>query len=163
MLAPPLFGASLPPREQVTPPTDVVRVLGMSVLCASMTPVTSKTNTTPVVGDVYRCAPSTSANGDVHGENGRLCGTVEVLPRVITTLTRTTHPERGARTLESGKRPEIGLTKDGYWTDHNQRPLPRSWLGDAGKCEYTGRLPKSETDALVYFWATTKLLGRENQ
>lgn len=123
--------------------------------------VTSKTNTAPVLGDVYRCAPNTSANGDVHGGNKRLCGTVEVLPRVITTLTRTTHPEPGARTLESDKRPEIGLTKDGYWTDHNQRPLARTWLADAAKCEYVGRLPETETVALVKFWDTAKLLGRK--
>lgn len=76
------------------------------------------------------------------------------------TLTRTTHPEVGARTLESPEQSEIGLTKDAYWTDHNQRPLPRAWLADAAKCAYAGRLPESETSALVAFWDTTKLLGR---
>lgn len=134
--------------------------LNVSEVGASMIFVTAKTNTVPVLGDVYRCAPSTSANGDVHGGNARLCGTVELLPRSIMTLTRTTNPERGSKTLESPRQPEIGLTKDGYWTDHNQRPLPRTWLADAAKCEYVGRLPESETDALVNFWATTKLLGR---
>ena len=77
------------------------------------------------------------------------------------TLTRTTHPEPGARTLESQEMRELGLTKDGYWTDHNQRPLPHAWLADAARCAYTGRLPESETGALVAFWETTKLLGRK--
>lgn len=125
-----------------------------------MSHVPPMTNTAPVLGDVYRCAPSTSANGDVHGDSRRLCGTVELLPRSIMTLTRTTHPEVGARTLESPEQSEIGLTKDAYWTDHNQRPLPRAWLADAAKCAYAGRLPESETSALVAFWDTTKLLGR---
>ncbi len=120
----------------------------------------STVNASPVIGDVYRCAPSTSVNGDVHGSNGRLCGTVEVTSRSVMTLTRTRHPEPGARKLESPRHPEIGLTDEGFWTDQNQRPLARAWLSDASKCDYTGKLPESETDALVRFWEATKLLGR---
>lgn len=80
----------------------------------------------------------------------------------MSTLTRTTHPEPGSRTLPSPKNPAIGLTKDGYWTDRNQRPLARRWLDDPARCKYLGLLPSAQRDALVGFWNTTKMLGRGN-
>lgn len=124
--------------------------------------MTGGTKTDPEGGDVYRVSPKMSANGDKHGAKGRLSGVVETSKRAVHTLTRTTHPERNARTLYSPKKEEIGLTKDGYWTDVNQRPVPRSALDDEALCRYLGRLPEDEARALESFWATTLLLGRKN-
>lgn len=124
--------------------------------------MTRRTNTTPTLGDVYRTDPSTSASGDVHGDHGRLSAVVELMKRAVQTLTRTTHPQRGARKLESPRNPTIGLTKAGWWTDVNQRPLPRGWLADPQKCEYVGGLPESESTELVEFWKQSVLLGRKN-
>lgn len=134
----------------------------MSVMSGEMAFMTGGTKTDPECGDVYRVSPKMSANGDKHGSNGRLSGVVEVSKRSVHTLTRTTHPDKGARTLESAKNDAIGLTKDGYWTDVNQRPVPRSALADEARCRYLGRLPEDETRALGSFWATTLMLGRKN-
>lgn len=49
-----------------------------------------------------------------------------------------------------------------YWTDVNQRPVPRSALADEALCRYLGRLPEDEARALGSFWATTLMLGRKN-
>jgi hypothetical protein len=77
-------------------------------------------------------------------------------------LSRTTHPDRDARTLESPKNPELGFTKDGYWQDRNQRPVPKSFWGTK-HFMYLGRLPTSEEAALMDFWKTTNMLGRRNR
>lgn len=121
-----------------------------------------KTNTDPVEGDVYRTSPDTSASGDVHGENKRICGVVELTRRSVLTLTRTTRPEKHARKLESAKNKQMGLTKAAWWTDVNQRPLSRSWLADPARVEYLGRLPDPESRQLAEFWQMSKMLGRTN-
>lgn len=124
--------------------------------------MTGGVNTDPETGDVYRVSPKTSVNGDKHGSNGRPAAVVETSQRAVHTLTRTTHPEKNARTLRSAKNDAIGLTKEGYWTDVNQRPVPRSALAKKALCRYLGRLPEDETRALASFWATTLMLGRKN-
>lgn len=116
----------------------------------------------PETGDVYRVSPRMSANGDRHGPHARPCAVVDQNKRSIIMLTRTTHPQRGARTLASAKNEAIGLTKDGYWSDVNQRPVPRPALAKAALCHYLGRLPDDETHELKSFWATSVLLGRTN-
>lgn len=124
--------------------------------------MTGGTKTDPECGDVYRVSPKTSVNGDKHGSNGRPAAVVETSRRAVHALTRTTNPDRNARTLTSSKNDAIGLTKDAYWTDVNQRPLPRSALADEALCRYLGRLPGDETRALEAFWATSVALGRKN-
>lgn len=89
-------------------------------------------------------------------------GVVELRVRVAMTLTRTTHPDSD-RALESPKSPAIGLTRDGWWTDKNQRPIPLAWLTDASLCRYLGRLPDGEREKLLHFWKMTKALGKEGQ
>lgn len=121
-----------------------------------------KTNTDPVEGDVYRTSPDTSVSGDAHGDNKRICGVVELTPRSVLTLTRTTRPEKHARKLESAENKQMGLTKAAWWTDVNQRPLARSWLADPDRVEYLGRLPEPESTKLAEFWQMSKILGRTN-
>lgn len=120
------------------------------------------TNTDPVVGDVYRVAPETSVTGDKHGPNKRPAAVVETTRRAVQTLTRTTHPDKNARTLPSPKNDDLDLDQDAWWSDRNQRPLARSWLSEPAKCLYLGRLPEDETRALERFWDTTVSLGRKN-
>ena len=116
----------------------------------------------PEVGDVYRAFPQTSTTGDAHGENGRPVAVVELMARVATTLTRTTHPESDARTVPSPADPELGLSKDGWWTDRHQRPMPYSWFDNPDFCTYLGRLSSETTEKLVAFWEKTIALGRKN-
>ena len=125
--------------------------------------ISTTTKPEPEVGDAYRCSPKTSVNGDAHGDNKRICGVVEVMPRSVVALTRTTHPEGDARTVESPKGSVPGFTKDAWWTDRNQRPLVRAWLRDGDLCEYLGRLPQGEKEELLRFWETTKMLGLANR
>lgn len=124
--------------------------------------MTGGTKTDPEIGDVYRVSPKTSVNGDKHGSNGRPAAVVETTKRAVHTLTRTTHPEPNSRTLHSPRNDKIGLTKEGHWTDVNQRPLPRSALAKPTLCRYLGRLPEDEAHALEAFWATSVILGRKN-
>ncbi len=120
------------------------------------------TKTDPVVGDVYHVAPETSVTGDKHGRSRRPAAVVETSKRAVHTLTRTTHPDKNARTLHSPRNVELGLDKEGWWSDMNQRPLPRTWLAEAAKCLYLGGLSEDETRDLKRFWETTVSLGRKN-
>ncbi len=115
------------------------------------------------VGDVYRADPTTSLTGDAHGSKPRPIAVVECRQRVAVTLTRTTHPGKDARRLESPADPAIGLTKGGWWTDASQRPIFYKHFADAKKLKYLGRLSEEQTDELVGFWNRTKMLGRESR
>lgn len=117
----------------------------------------------PVPGDVYRASPKTSVNGDVHGDHGRPVVVVEYLRNVAKTLARTTQkPPKGARSIKSRASSSLRLTKPGWWTDLNQRPLTRRQLADPELCTYLGRLCDPERREVIHFWGVTKGLGREN-
>jgi hypothetical protein len=118
--------------------------------------VTVKTD--PAVGDVYRVTPETSPLGDAHGENRRPVGVVQLDPNVAKTLTRTTHPRREHRIVESPANTKLGLDA-GAWTDHKPRPIPYRWFGTT-ECDFLGPLDAEERDELLRFWETTKMLGR---
>lgn len=116
-----------------------------------------------VPGQLYLASPQTSTNGDVHGANWRPCAVVELSGRTVRTVTRTTQqPSRDERAIASDVNPSIGLSKPGWWTDRNQRPLLLIWLENAEMCKYLGVLAPSETENLLDFWRKTKMLGREN-
>ncbi|MET9310934.1 hypothetical protein ABZX12_03830 [Kribbella sp. NPDC003505] len=115
----------------------------------------------PQPADVYKASPATSIDGDAHGDRYRPVAVVERLPRTATCLTRTTHPESRAETLESEKNVEIGLTEDGWWTNRHQRSVPRRFWGTKDFV-YSGRLPESEAAALARFWELLGMLGRRN-
>ena len=113
----------------------------------------------PRVGECYMASPETSVNGDAHGQNQRPVAVVERLPRVAVCLGRTTHPRCDDRKVYSPKNPGLGLSKDGYWTDRNQRMIPSKFWG-TDKFRYRGKLPQTEVDELAEFWAKTVMLGR---
>lgn len=113
----------------------------------------------PDLGDVYRASPATTPQGDAHGDNARPVGVVELTPRVAKTLTRTTNPRRDVRVIESPANPRLGLVA-GAWTDHKPRPVMLHWFATPN-CAYLGALDEAEHEALLRFWETTKMLGRE--
>lgn len=114
----------------------------------------------PQPGDVYLAAPATSLDGDVHGSNARPVVVVERLARVANCLTRTTHPESGARALDSPADPAIpAMTKGGSWTDRHQRPVAKRWWGTPSFA-FSGTLAGKELEELLDFWKRTKMLGR---
>jgi hypothetical protein len=112
----------------------------------------------PDLGDVYRAAPTTTPFGDAHGDHGRPVGVVEHAVHVVHTLTRTTHPRRSARRLDSPANPRLGL-KAAAWTDDKPRPIQYTKFV-TGECAYLGPLDDDEREALLGFWRTTKMLGR---
>ncbi|GEM_PF-3498012 len=116
----------------------------------------------PDLGDVYRADPRTSVNGDVHGDHKRPVVVVELRSRVAMTLTRTTQrPSKGVRSVRSRVSPSLQLTKPGWWTDLNQRPLSRRQLAKPELCAYLGRLCDPERGEVLRFWDITKSLGKE--
>lgn len=112
----------------------------------------------PELGDVYIASPKTTPFGDAHGNNARPVGVTEIQRRVVSTLTRTTHPTRDCRKLESPANPQLGLVL-GWWTDHKPRPILRRRF-DTDECRFRGPLDDSEREELLRFWRTTKMLGR---
>ncbi len=112
----------------------------------------------PEPGDVYRVTPATSPLGDAHGHNRRPAGVVELSPHVAHTLTRTTHPQKCARVLNSPANPGLRLD-EGAWTDHKPRPIPLHWFATE-ECEFLGALGDEQREALLTFWKATKMLGR---
>lgn len=119
-------------------------------------------NADPQPGDCYKASPATSIDGDVHGSNRRPVGVVERLPRTATCLGRTTNPEPGAMTIPSSKNTELGLDKDGYWTNRHQRSIVRDWWGTSDFV-YAGPLPAEEAGELAQFWERLDMLGRRNE
>lgn len=112
----------------------------------------------PQLGDVYLASPKTTPFGDAHGDNARPVGITEISKRVISTLTRTTHPTRDCRKIVSPANPRLSLVP-GWWTDHKPRPIPRRWL-DTEECRFRGPLDENEREELLRFWQMTKMLGR---
>lgn len=112
----------------------------------------------PDLGDVYRAAPTTTPFRDAHGGNGRPVGVVELAVHVVHTLTRTTHPQRSVRKLDSPANPRLGL-KAAAWTDDKPRPIHYAKFA-TDECAYLGPLDDDEREAMLDFWKTTKMLGR---
>lgn len=112
----------------------------------------------PELGDVYMASPETTPFGDAHGDNARPVGVAELNKRVVSTLTRTTHPTRDCRKLESPANLRLDLVA-GWWTDHKPRPIPRRWFG-THECRFRGPLDDDEREEFLRFWQTTKMLGR---
>lgn len=115
----------------------------------------------PQPGELHRASPETSTTNDVHGVKPRPCAVVERARRVALTLTRTTHPEKDARTVASSRNDELGLDLDGYWQDRFQRPIAKKFWGTPD-FSYVGQLPSDEWSDLQAFWKVTEMLGRKN-
>ncbi len=115
----------------------------------------------PQPGDLYRASPSTSTNGDRHGNNARPVAVAQRNPNVAICVNRTTNPDSSVRKIESPAKPEHNL-KQAWWQARFHRTVHRKWWGTPD-FRYVCRLPESEASAVAEFFKISVMLGEHNR